>query len=310
MRPRPTTMARATRCVVLPTSLLGTLKARAQIDCRSSSAARRLSRTARTIRFANTRHLRYNWSTIGCHRPRTSKIPSMRRDSMKRRIVLASLVIVAAGVVALASYAYVQGVGPFARSAGSDAPMELAAASYPCGGADGAQCVVAAGTWQAPAACPAMAGGNGCGGAQYCAPDPRCCPDGCPSSKDGKCPNAGNCVCPKDAKGCAGMASGQCTGSCTGCPMMKAGTCTGMKGGTCQGASGQAMSAAGCVGQKSGSCAGAQGAACQGMKSGKCGAMATQAQAVPAQSAGGCPMAQAAAGKQASCQASCPMSTK
>ena len=87
-----------------------------------------------------------------------------------------------------------------------------------------------------------------------------------------------------------------CTGTCDGCPMMKAGACPGVKGGTCQGTSGQAACAVGCVGDKDGSCAGHQGATCQDMKSGKCGGMHSQSQAC--------------AGKQTSCQTSCPFSSK
>jgi hypothetical protein len=81
-------------------------------------------------------------------------------------------------------------------------------------------------------------------------------------------------VCQGKTQG--GPAHDQCIGSCAGCPMMKAETCPGVKSGMCQ-----------------------------GIKNGKCDA--TAAHPHPA---GECPMAQAAAGKQPPCHATCPSSSK
>jgi hypothetical protein len=205
---------------------------------------------------------------------------------------LVIVVIAVAGVAALTAYSYEQGIGPFARGAASDAPMELAAGAYPCGGADAGR--RAGGVCQVADASAAVAGGGTCAAvSKRCSPDPTCCPDGCPSIQDGKCAHAGNCICPKNADGCPSMKDGKCAhagdcicpgdgkgcaGSCAACPAMKAGTCQGVKGGKCGGMTTDAAAAS--------------------------------AQACHAQTVGGCPMAQAASAKQVSCQTSCPFSSR
>jgi len=156
---------------------------------------------------------------------------------MKRRTVLVSLMLAAAGVAALVGYGYVQSAD------------------------------VAAGT------CHGMT-------AETC-----------------------QVVCQGKTQG--GPAHDQCTGSCAECPMMKAGTCPGVKSGTCQSASGEAISGSGCTGHTGGCHAGAHSGTCPGVRSGKCDA--TTSHPHPA---GECPMAQAAAGKQPSCHATYPSSSK
>ena len=236
---------------------------------------------------------------------------------MNRRTFVISAVAVALGCVALVIFMFLQDAEPLAQTPNPDTAVlacaaqasaqgsggcALAPAGKGCGGCP-AMALIAQGV---PAGNPTCAGKQACVanpacvGNPACAPNPACCPDGCPSIKDGKCPHAGACICPGGAKGCPGMIGASaagikcqgncqgkcqhtCTANCTACPAMKAGTCPGAKGGTCAGRAVQTT----CAGMKSGGrtlASGAQFAGC------------------PAQQGGAC--------KPASCQASCPFSSK
>ena len=213
---------------------------------------------------------------------------------MSRRTLAISAVAVALGCVALVIFMFMQDAEPFAQTTNSD--MTLVAAGTPGASAQGSGGCALAPAGKGCGGCPAMAsiapgvqaGNPACAGKQAsvanpacvgnpaCAPNPACCPDQCPSIKDGKCPHAGACICPGGGKG-------TCIGTCTACPAMKAGTCKGAQGGTCAGKTVQTT--------------------CAGMKSAGY-AMAANGQPI------GCAALQSGASKQASCQASCPFSSK
>lgn len=181
---------------------------------------------------------------------------------MSRRIVFICSLVVAIGLVGWIAYAYVQGAPPFANARSTDARTELAAA---------VSAVVAADAVQAGQAGQCAMGGSGC--QQKCSPG-EC--QKCPSMKDGKCTNAGNCICPKGDGACRGMQTAGGQGMPSGCPMTQAQGCQGAKGTACQG-----MQTAG-----GGKCAGMTPAA-QGGQGGGC--PGSQA-AVAKGACGGCPL--------------------